>query len=150
MIPTATIHAALEQKLRDTNLLDRVSRSAMDDLATALSALRDSSESHAILIPGPMEITHETLEDDNTPLRAEVRSSMSLILTGQNPERIPQGGEDMPMADDILHRLMWADLSIPGLLLFPLAVEPVRIEFDGGASRDAFRFDLEARYHIQH
>lgn len=145
MIPAATIHAALEGTLRASGLLDRVERCAQDDLSAALADIRDSSETIAILIPMGEEITHQTLPDDNTPLRAEIRSKLALLVTGGNLSRTSQGGEDLPVKDALLALLMWEDLGIPSLITFPTATEPLRVEFDGGSSRDAFRIDLEFR-----
>ena len=138
------IHIALEKSLAATGLFDRITRAAQDDLEKALRDLRDNSEAHAILIPTGEEIIHELL-DDNTPLRAEIRSKMSLLITGENADRLPQAGEDLPVKDQLLQHLMWASLGNPNLIILPLATEPIRVEFDGGASRDAFRIDLEAR-----
>lgn len=145
MIPATTIHTALVRDLQATGLLDRVERAAQDDLTAALAGLRDSSETVAILIPTGEELDHQLLPDDNTPLRSEIKTRMSLLVTGENPARASNAGDDLPLKDLLLTRLLWADLSIPGLILLPLSTEPVRLEFDGGAARDAWRIDLEAR-----
>jgi hypothetical protein len=146
MLPTAHILDALENYLTGLGLFDRISRHHAADLAEALEILRDPATKVCFLVAGQDTIEHQLLDDYNAPLRAEIRSEVSLLISAQDATYTGSGtAEVLPLKDHILSLLMWDNCNLPGLLCLPRSCEPLRIEWDDAPAATAWQLTLDMR-----
>lgn len=149
MIPTATIRAALLRQLEASGLFKKVIAFSTADISEALENLRSHPDSLAVIVPSSDDWSHDLTEDDNTPLRAEVRNKFEILVSSRELSARTDGALDcVTLKDQTAAALLWAALGIPGLLCLPLSAEPMLIEFDERRGREAWKITLEIRQQI--
>ena len=162
MISTAVIRALLIDAITATGLFEQVAGHARADLTEALETLRQHQASLAIIAPGEDEWLHETLPDDNSPLRAECRNRFEVLITARELDMDEDGVPGcVDLKDRLCEALLWAPIGpVPGAdgpaqaILLPISAEPMILteedhrRDDHRRGREAWRVTLEARQTI--
>lgn len=149
MIPTATIRAALLRQLEASGLFKKVIAFSTADISEALENLRSHPDSLAVIVPSSDDWSHDLTEDDNTPLRAEVRNKFEILVSSRELSARTDGSPDcVALKDETASALIWSYLGVPNLICLPLSAEPMIIEFDERRGREAWKITLETRYRI--
>jgi hypothetical protein len=149
MIPTLQIRTALLANLTASGRFEKVMAHSTTNLGEALEHLRDSPDSIAVVIPGEDKFEHTFEPGWNTPVRAEIRNTFELLISDRELDMRETGVDDsLTFKDQIVARLMWDDLSTPGLICLPVLVEPVIIttgDERNTKGREAWKITLEMR-----
>jgi hypothetical protein len=146
MIPTKQIREALAATLTASELFERVMTHSDADLGAALTHLRDSPESLAVIVPGEDTFLHEITPGFNAPEFSEIRNQFELLITSRSLDGREDGVPDtVDLKDATTELLLWDSLSIPGLITLPLKSEPMIIETDDQRGREAWKITLEIR-----
>lgn len=147
MIATKTIRSALEAALRTSGLFEKVIVHSEADLGAALTHIRDSPESLAVIVPGEDTFLHTLTEGINEPEFSEIRCQLELLITARALDGREDGVPDcVDLKDSTTELLLWSNLSIPGLICLPLKSEPLIVEIDENSGRETWKITLECRY----
>ncbi len=147
MIPTKQIRTALEAALTASGLFEKVIPHSEADLGAALTHIRDSPESLAVIVPGEDNFLHTLTEGINEPEFSEIRNQFELLITARAIDGREDGVPDcVDLKDSTTELLLWNNLSVPGLICLPLAATPLIVEIDENSGREAWKITLECRY----
>lgn len=152
MISTTQIRDALAAKLKAANLFEKVMCHSDSNLGEALKHLRDNPSSIAVVVPGADKFDHKFDPDDegSAPVRAEWLCSFDILFSGRQLDKRETGDpKTLETKDDALNLLFWDDLGVEGLLVLPQTCEPLAIEFENGAGREAWKLTADLRQLIQ-
>ncbi|MCC6356908.1 MAG: hypothetical protein IT577_23730 [Verrucomicrobiae bacterium] len=154
MIATAQLIAALETRVRELALFDRVQLSWEPDLAASLEEFRILERSVCLVVPGGEDWTHE-LEGDE-PVFSSLRQEFSLLVSdrdlgtpGRGAAALRDAGEAGAVAakDRLMRELLFDNLGIDGLLVLIRSADPISLRFDDPSARGrlAWAIELEIR-----